>query len=204
MLTLEDAQFLVNVLSESLNIKPPLVVTECPECGNGRVLGCFSTLKPWKICVRDLSPETVIHEWGHWYYYWYIAPIFGRYDEEESERLAKNLEKLARDVSFKCKTCGISVLKKSKLTRCSSCGTLYSIEEPSIFEKAFLFGILGVANAVFWLFVTNLVTNPDAIRQIKKIPLSLPSGANLILFDLLTSTTTFLSYDILKKLLGWA
>lgn len=130
-LTLEDAQELVNTVSKTLGVsKSPRIVVYCPWVPrkvNGKVIGAFDPDFPEIICVRDLNPGTILHEYGHWYYYWYISPAIGRYDLGESERIALKFESMASKLSFTCSFCNTSILLRNESPMCPRCGTVYKM-----------------------------------------------------------------------------
>jgi uncharacterized protein (DUF983 family) len=203
-LSLEEMQEVANILADSLKISPPTIVVDCPECGDGRILGCFLRIKPWEICVRDMTLETLLHEFGHFYYYHTIYPRTGKYSDIESEEVAKLFERLSKDISFKCQVCGNGVLLK-EVSICRSCGAVYKADV-SFYEKALLFGILAIANALFWIFISQIGARASAIaagKKAGKVEIAIPPGVSPVLFGILTSATTYLSYSWAKKSLGW-
>jgi len=215
-LTLSDAQELVASLARSLGVsKAPVVTTECPwapeRIGPAIVLGAFHPAYPDVICVRDLKPETVAHEFGHWYYHWYIAPAVGRYSEAESEAIARRFEQLARKVSFRCQVCGGGVLMKTETPVCSWCGAQYQVEEEDVLAaKMLIFGGLATLWGWFFTWISRLGIAPIVItgreKQKKTTAVTrteVPSGISPVLIAILTATATHITYEWVKKRLGW-
>ncbi|MEM1548711.1 MAG: hypothetical protein QXM02_06820 [Thermoproteota archaeon] len=132
-LTPQHAQELVDTLSKILGVsKNPRIIVYCPwvpRKADGRVIGAFDPDYPEVICVRDLNPGTILHEYGHWYYYWYVSPAMGRYDLRESERIALKFESMASKISFTCSFCNTSILMKSEDLKCPKCGVAYKVSK---------------------------------------------------------------------------
>ena len=82
----------------------------------GKVVGAFHPLIPDVICVRNLKPETVAHEFGHFYYHWYVAPALGRY-ENLKKRIESQGDEVVPDVWV------VRNLKKRIESRTSSAGS---------------------------------------------------------------------------------
>jgi len=209
ILTVDDAQKLVEMVGKQLGLsKYPRVTDSCPWAPrrtDGLVIGAFKPDMPDVICVRKLEPGTILHEFGHWYYHWYVAPVFGRYDEDESEALANKFERLARKISFDCKVCGGAVLMKTETPVCSHCGSLYQVDTGTLLGKALLFGSI----ALFWSWLfTNIgrigiVPLAEIVRvkrrEERKVAYPPPSP---VLIGMVTSAATYLTYQWVKERLG--
>jgi hypothetical protein len=210
VLTLSDAQELVELACRSLGLsKAPKVTDKCPwapQYANGKVVGAFHPSMPDTICVRSLNPGTILHELGHWYYHWYVAPVFGRYDEDESEALANKFERMASKISFDCRVCGGAVLMKTEKPHCGHCGAIYQVAEEALLGKALLFGSI----ALFWSWAfTNIakigmVPITEIIRARKKgeekrVVYQPPSP---VLVGMVSSVATYLTYRWAKARLG--
>lgn len=214
-LTLQDAQELVAELAQALGVtKAPIVTTHCPwapeRVGPAIVLGAFHPAFPDVICIRDLKPETVAHEFGHWYYYWYIAPATGRYDDHESEMIARRFEEIAGKVSFKCQVCGGGVLMKTSEPVCGWCGAQYQVKEEDVLPAKLLV-FVGLSTLWGWFFtlISKLGLAPIVIagrerrRAAQPARAELPTGVSPVLIAILTAGATHICYEWVKKKLGW-
>jgi len=210
-LTQADAQELVSALSSALGVtRVPTVTTECPwapaRVGHAVVLGAFHPAYPDVVCVRDLSPETVAHEFGHWYYHWYVAPALGRYDENESEAIARRFEQLAKKISFRCGVCGGGVLMRTENPICGWCGAQYQVEEVDAFAaKALVFGGIAAFWGWFFTWISRAGVAPLVVAGggKKGARVEAPAAVSPVLVAILTAAATHITYEWVKKKLGW-
>ena len=210
-LTPADAQELVVKLSQALDVtKVPRVTVECPwaptRVNGAVVLGAFHPEYPDVICVRDMKPETVAHEFGHWYYHWYIAPAVGRYSESESEMIARRFEKMVKQVSFRCQVCGGGVLMKTETPVCEWCGAQYQVEEAdTLAPRMLLFGAIAAGWAWVFTQLSKIGLAPIVISGEKKrtaTRTAVPPGVSPVLIAILTAGTTHVTYQWVKKKVG--
>ena len=212
-LTPEDAQALVERLAKAFGVtRVPRVTTSCPWAPErvpwGKVVGAFHPLIPDVICVRNLRPETVAHEFGHFYYHWYVAPALGRYDEAESERMARRFERLARKISFKCQVCGGAVLMKTERPRCGWCGAVYQVTPEDFLAKCLVFGSIAAGYATLFTYLSQVGVAPLALpgRKTKRATTTvtrIPAGVSPVLIAILTAGATHITYEAVKRRVGW-
>ena len=212
-LTLEDAQALVQRLAKAFGVtRVPRVTTTCPWAPErvpwGKVVGAFHPLIPDVICVRNLKPETVAHEFGHFYYHWYVAPALGRYDEAESEKMARRFERLAKKISFKCQVCGGAVLMKSERPRCSWCGAVYQVAPEDLLARCLVFGSIAAGYGFLFTFLSTLGMAPITLigkgrKKGETVTTKIPPGVSPLLIAILTAGATHITYEAVKRRMGW-